>query len=81
MEMSGQLHAPLIYSEERAPSTHWIGGCVGPRAGLDAVMKKKIPSPAENRTLEPQSSSAIPTELSRILNETYLICQNQLIIK
>jgi hypothetical protein len=22
---------------ERAPGTHWIGGWVGPRAGLDAV--------------------------------------------
>jgi hypothetical protein len=27
---------------ERAPSTHWIGGWVGPRAGLDAVEKRKI---------------------------------------
>jgi hypothetical protein len=30
---------------ERAPGTHWIGGWVGPRAGLDAVVKTKIPSP------------------------------------
>jgi hypothetical protein len=29
---------------ERAPGTHWIGGWVGPRAVLDAVMKRKIPS-------------------------------------
>jgi hypothetical protein len=27
---------------ERASSTHWIGGWVGPRAGLDAVVKRKI---------------------------------------
>jgi hypothetical protein len=32
-------------STERAPRTHWIGSCVGPRAVLDAVMKRKIPSP------------------------------------
>jgi hypothetical protein len=32
-------------SSERAPGTHWIGGCVGPRAVLDAVVKRKIPSP------------------------------------
>jgi hypothetical protein len=25
--------------------TDWIGGWVGPRAGLDAVVKRKIPSP------------------------------------
>jgi hypothetical protein len=30
---------------ERAPVTHWIGGWVGPRAVLDAVVKRKIPSP------------------------------------
>jgi hypothetical protein len=28
---------------ERDPGTHWIG--VGPRAVLDAVVKRKIPSP------------------------------------
>jgi hypothetical protein len=27
---------------ERAPGTHWIGGWVGPRVGLDAVEKRKI---------------------------------------
>jgi hypothetical protein len=30
---------------ERAPGTLWIGGLVGPRAVLDAVVKRKIPSP------------------------------------
>jgi hypothetical protein len=30
---------------ERAPGTHWIGGWVGPTAVLDAVVKRKIPSP------------------------------------
>jgi hypothetical protein len=30
---------------ERAPLTHWIGGWVGPRAVLDAVVKGKIHSP------------------------------------
>jgi hypothetical protein len=28
---------------KRAPSTHWIGGGAGPRAVLDAVVKRKIP--------------------------------------
>jgi hypothetical protein len=27
---------------ETAPSTHWIEGRVGPRAGLDAMEKRKI---------------------------------------
>jgi hypothetical protein len=30
---------------ERAPGTHWIGGWVGLRAVLDAVVKGKIPRP------------------------------------
>jgi hypothetical protein len=28
---------------ERAPGTHWIGGWVGSRAVLEAVVKRKIP--------------------------------------
>jgi hypothetical protein len=27
---------------ERSPGTHWIGGSVGPRAGLDDVEKRKF---------------------------------------
>jgi hypothetical protein len=27
-------------TRERAPSTHWIGGWVGPRAVLEAVVKR-----------------------------------------
>jgi hypothetical protein len=34
-----------LYPRERAPGTHWIGSWVGPRAVLDAVVKRKIPSP------------------------------------
>jgi hypothetical protein len=32
---------------ERAPSTCWIGGWVGPRASLDMVVKRKITSPLQ----------------------------------
>jgi hypothetical protein len=45
MEVSGQLHDPAALPQERAPSTHWIGRWVGPRAVLDTVGKRKIPSP------------------------------------
>jgi hypothetical protein len=41
MEMSGQLQAPAALP----PGTHWIGDWVGPRAVLDAVVKRKISSP------------------------------------
>jgi hypothetical protein len=36
--MSGQFHAPA----DLPPGTHWIGGWVGPRAGLDDVKKRKF---------------------------------------
>jgi hypothetical protein len=37
---------------ERALGTHWIGGWVGPRAVLGAVVffREKFPAPAGNRT-------------------------------
>jgi hypothetical protein len=40
--------------KERAPGTHWIGGWVGPRAVLDVVVKRKIPSP--HRESKPRTS-------------------------
>jgi hypothetical protein len=48
MEVSGQLHVLAVLSpKERAPGTHWIGGWMGPKAVLKAVVKKKIPSPRQ----------------------------------
>jgi hypothetical protein len=45
MDVSGQLHAPATLPPGKALlGTHWIGGWVGPRAVLDAVVKRKIPS-------------------------------------
>jgi hypothetical protein len=40
---------------ERAPSTHWIGGWVGPRAGMDDV--EKILQSTGTRTPTPLPSS------------------------
>jgi hypothetical protein len=31
-----------LITDERAPGTHWIGGCVDPRAGLDDLKNKKF---------------------------------------
>jgi hypothetical protein len=38
---------------ERDPSTYWIGGWVGYRAGLDVVEKRKIPNLCQE--LNPQT--------------------------
>jgi hypothetical protein len=43
MEVSGQLHAPAALLPGKEPLVP-IGGWVGPRAVLDAVMERKIPS-------------------------------------
>jgi len=52
MEVSGQLHIPTgLPLGERALDTHWIGGWLGPRAGLDMVVKRKIPSPCQESNL------------------------------
>jgi hypothetical protein len=43
MEASGELHVPGGFTPgERALSTHWMGDEMGPRAGLDAVKKRRI---------------------------------------
>jgi hypothetical protein len=41
--VSGQRHAPAaLYPQERTTGTHWIGGWVGLRAGLDTEVNEKI---------------------------------------
>jgi hypothetical protein len=45
MEVSGQLHTLAALppgKESPIPSLPWIGGWMGPRAGLDAVSERKI---------------------------------------
>jgi hypothetical protein len=34
-----------LYPQEKSLGTNWIEGWVGPIAGLDTVLKRKIPSP------------------------------------
>jgi hypothetical protein len=54
-----------IYPTERPLGTHWVGGWVGPIASLNAVEKRKIPSPPPgNRNSEPRSSSTEIVERS-----------------
>jgi hypothetical protein len=44
-----------LYPWERTPGTHWIGGWVGPRAGLDTEDRGKILC-ARDRTSVTRSS-------------------------
>jgi len=51
MEVSGQLDAPASLPPGRNPPRHFgMEGWVGHRAGLDAVMERKIPSSTGNQT-------------------------------
>jgi hypothetical protein len=45
MEVSGEIYTPEIYLGGRGPVTHYIGGRVGPTAGLDTVEKREISCP------------------------------------
>jgi hypothetical protein len=53
MGVSGQRHAPTaLYPRERTPGTHWTGGWVGPRAGLDTEAREKILCPNRGSNLD-----------------------------
>jgi hypothetical protein len=54
---------------ERASGTHWIGGWVGPRTGLDAVVKKKNSQPLSGLELPiiQPIAQRYTTELYRLL--------------
>jgi len=51
-------HPGCFTFRERAPGTHWIGGWVGPRIILNAVVKRRISNPS--RDSNPRSSSVMP---------------------
>jgi hypothetical protein len=44
---------------ERAPVTHSIGDCVGPRAGVDDVERKKNLYPYRGSNFDPSAIDAI----------------------
>jgi hypothetical protein len=65
-------HPGRFTPKEKAPG--WRGGWVGPRAVLDAVAKRKIPSPRResNAPIVQSVAQRYTTELSRLL--TYNKC-------
>jgi hypothetical protein len=62
---------------EGAPGTHYIGGWVGPGAGLDVVEKKEISCPCQesnpDRPARSYTDIAIPTLYNSIIFITNFI--------
>jgi hypothetical protein len=52
MELSG-LHALANLPPRNNPGTHWIGGYLRPRPGLDIFEKRKISFPYRDLNPEP----------------------------
>jgi hypothetical protein len=85
MEVSGQWSASLsgrFTPTERVPDTPWIGGWVGPRAVLDAVVKRKIPSPRrESNPRTPIVQSVTGLILRELYSKDVEITNNPIIIR
>jgi hypothetical protein len=89
LEVNVQLHAPVaLLPGKEPPVSHWIGGWVGSKAGLDDVERRKffiLPrlGTAISRLSSPQPV-AIPTTLSRLLIQSVhtikviVICNNKM---
>jgi hypothetical protein len=76
MEVSGQLHSPATLPPGKEPlGTHWVGGWMGPSAGLEMVVKRKIPSPCQHSKhliIQP-IAQCYTTELSQLLTYSTFI--------
>ena len=56
MRVGGQLHAPAALPPGKRPGTHFIGGWVGPRTGVDGCGKSRPPPGFDPRTIQPVAS-------------------------
>jgi hypothetical protein len=74
--MSGQFHAPAALPPgETALDTYRIGGCRGPRTGLDDVKRRKISDPSAVR---PVASHYTDWAIPAGENLKYIICLSYL---
>ena len=73
--MGGQRHAPAALLPGKEPSTHCVGGSVGPRAGLDGC-GKTLPPGFDPRSDQPVTISKfiIEGKIERGLGRESLIC-------
>jgi hypothetical protein len=57
---------------KNVPDTHWIGGWMGPRAGMDTVEKRKILTPPDLK-LQPLGRPANSQSLYRLNIDSSII--------
>jgi hypothetical protein len=62
---------------KRTTGTHWIGGWVGPRAVLDAVLKRKIPSSHRESNLRTPIAQPVVKKKVLTSNKRKVITENR----
>ena len=79
--MRGQRHAPAAPSPREKAGTHFIGGWVGVRAGLDRCGKSRLPPGFDPRTVQPVGSR-YTDYATRPRNEAkyYLVCTKRVLL-
>jgi hypothetical protein len=64
-----------LYTRGKSVGTLWIGDCVGPRVGLDAVEKgKTLALPGVETGPSSRQLITIPTELSQVMDDIFVVC-------
>jgi len=79
MEVSGQLHAPATLLPSKDPSTHCTEDWVGPRIGLETVVKtESLPCPSKESNLDHSAHSLVTTlnVMQPWLQEYEVTCTN-----
>jgi hypothetical protein len=62
---------PRFTPGERTPGTHWIGGWVGLRAGLDAGARRKILCPCRGSNLCMSYRGSLSEKVKRIMLDSH----------
>jgi hypothetical protein len=65
LRVNGQLQAPAALPLGKQPRYPYLGGWVGPRAGLDVWRKEKTYARTGNRTTTPWSSNPDPSRYTK----------------
>jgi hypothetical protein len=76
MDVSSQFHAPANSPPgERSPGTHWIGGWVVPKAGVDFEKHRKISCPCQGQNSGRSARIVLQNRLSHS-RSSYIIIRN-----